>query len=128
MAETKRTTAMKLTEWKEMYADNAEFVEYCENELAKLEKKAVKTKERAAEKRAAGSELRAVVESLLTEEFQTAEAILGQIEDPEGELSKQKITFQLSELVRYEKACKKEITVDGKKRMHYALPTAADAE
>ena len=128
MADKKITKAEVLEMIKADCANNATIVAYCDNELALLAKKAVKTKERAAAKREAGTELRAVVESLLTEEFQTAETILAQIEDESGELSKQKITHQLSELVRYEKACKKEITVDGKKRMHYALPTAADAE
>lgn len=128
MAEIKRTTAMKLTEWKELYADNAEFVEYCENELAKLDKKNVKAKERAAAKRAEGDELQADVLAVITDEPQTRDDILVAMNDESGELTVHKIQAKLNNLVESNQISKCKVkTEDGKTKTAYTLPVA-DAE
>lgn len=128
MAETKRTTAMKLTEWKELYADNAEFVEYAENELAKLAKKNEKAKERAAEKRAIGDDLQAKVLAVITDEPQTRDDILVALNDETGELTVHKIQSKLNNLVESNQISKCKVkTEDGKTKTAYTT-FISDAE
>jgi hypothetical protein len=129
MAETKRTTAMKLTEWMEMYADNAEFVEYAENELAKLEKKNVKARERAAEKRAIGDELQASVLATITDAPQTRDDILAVVVENTGDetLTVGKIQAKLNNLVEAGQVSKCKVkTEDGKTKTAYTLATDAE--
>lgn len=129
MAETKRTTAVKLTEWKEMYADNAEFVAYCEAELTKISNKAAKAKERAAEKREAGCDLRDAVEAILANatEPMTREMILAAFDNAEEmELTVAKVGHQASELVKYGKAHKVDVRIDSKTKVGYVI--GPDAE
>ena len=128
MATEKMTKSEVLELIKETCADNETIVTYCDNELALIAKKAVKAKERAAAKKVEGDELRDAIESLLTNEPQTAEDLLAQIEDEDGELTKAKITSRVSQLVRLGRASKVEVSVDGKKRMHYTLPVEDEAE
>ena len=128
MTETKRTTAMKLTEWKELYADNAEFVEYAENELAKLAKKNEKAKERAAEKRAIGDELQADVLAVITDAPQTRDDILVALNDETGELTVHKIQSKLNNLVESNQISKCKVkTEDGKTKTAYTT-FISDAE
>lgn len=127
MAEIKRTTAMKLTEWMEMYADNAEFVEYATNELAKLDKKNAKARERAAEKRAIGDGLQATVLSVITDAPQTRDDILAAIGDETGELTVGKIQSKLNNLVEAGSVAKCKVkTEDGKTKTAYTLATDAE--
>lgn len=129
MAETKRTTAMKLTEWMEMYADNAEFVEYAENELAKLEKKNIKARERAAEKRAIGDELQASVLATITDAPQTRDDILVVVVENTGDetLTVGKIQAKLNNLVEAGQVSKCKVkTEDGKTKTAYTLATDAE--
>jgi predicted transcriptional regulator len=127
MTETKRTTAMKLNEWKELYADNAEFVEYAENELAKLAKKNEKAKERAAEKRAIGDELQADVLAVITDAPQTRDDILVALNDETGELTVHKIQSKLNNLVESNQISKCKVkTEDGKTKTAYTLPVDAE--
>lgn len=114
----------------EKNADDALIVEFCEKEIASLDAKAVKAKERAAEKRAAGDELQGVIASLLTAEPQTAEEILAQISDESGELTKQKVVARMTNLVKFGQASKTDVKVevDGKtvSRKAYTLPVDAE--
>lgn len=114
----------------EKNADDAVIVEFCEKEIASLDAKAVKAKERAAEKRAAGDELQGVIASLLTAEPQTAEEILAQISDESGELTKQKVVARMTNLVKFGQASKTDVKVevDGKtvSRKAYTLPVDAE--
>ena len=131
MAETKRTTAMKLTEWKELYADNAEFVEYAENELAKLANKNAKAKERAAAKKEAGDELRAVIETILENatEPMTREMVLDSIENAEElELTVAKVGARITQLVQLDLAHKTTVKVGDKSKTAYVYGPAVDAE
>ena len=129
MAETKRTTAVKLTEWKELYADNAEFVEYCENELVKLDKKNAKARERAAEKRAIGDELQASVLTVITADPQTRDDILVAVVEATGdeELTVGKIQSKLNNLVEAGSVSKCKVkTEDGKTKTAYTIATDAE--
>lgn len=98
----------------------AELVDFITKQINSIDAKAVKAKEKAAEKRAEGDELRAAVKAVLTEELQTAEIILGQIEGEE--LTKAKIVARLTQLVKNGEASKEEVkTEEGKKVMAYRL-------
>ena len=57
-----------------------ELLEFINKQVASIETKAEKAKEKAAEKKANGDELREVVQSVLTDEYQTIDTILSQIE------------------------------------------------
>ena len=130
MAETKRTTATKLTEWKERYADNAEFVEYCDNELTKLEKKNIKARERAAEKRAIGDELQADVLAVINDAPQTRDDILAAVVEATGaeDLTVGKIQSKLNNLVESNQISKCKVkTEDGKTKTAYTIG-GTDAE
>jgi predicted transcriptional regulator len=131
MADTKRTTAMKLTEWKEMYADNAEFVEYAEKELAKLENKNVKARERAAAKKEAGNALRDVIEEMIKEatEPMTREMVLENIDNAEElDLTVAKVGAQISQLVQLDRVHKTNVKVGDKTKVAYVYGPATDAE
>lgn len=98
----------------------AELVEFITKQINSIDAKAAKAKEKAAEKRAEGDELRAAVKAVLTEELQTAETILSQIEGEE--LTKAKIVARLTQLVKNGEASKEEVkTEEGKKVMAYKL-------
>lgn len=98
----------------------AELVDFITKQIESIDAKAAKAKEKAAEKRAEGDELRAAVKAVLTEELQTAETILAQIEGEE--LTKAKIVARLTQLVKNGEASKEEVkTEEGKKVMAYRL-------
>ena len=83
---------------------------FAENEIALLDKKAVKAKERAATKRAEGDELTAVVRQVMsTEEFEPIADIAARIEGEDVTLSK--VTYRLGQLVKNGEAEKEQITV-----------------
>ena len=136
MANEKITKAMILETIKAGMADNADVVAYCDNELALLDTKAAMAKERAAEKKAAGDELRAVVETILKEatEPMTREMVLGCIEDPDGELTVAKVGNRISQLVKLGLVSKTTVKVeeDGKTKSKtayvYGTVETADAE
>jgi len=114
----------------EAMADDAVVVEFCEKEIASLDAKKVKAAERAAAKRAAGDELQAEIAALLTDEPQTAEQILAQLNDPEGELTKQKVIARMTNLVKFGQAskCDVKVEIEGKatSRKAYTLPVDAE--
>ena len=136
MANEKITKAMVLDMILEAMADNADVVEYCNKEKEALANKAAKAKERAAEKKAAGDELRAVVETILKEatEPMTREMVLDCINDPEGELTVAKVGNRISQLVQLGLVSKTTVKVeeDGKTKSKtayvYGTVETADAE
>lgn len=130
MADKKITKAEVLAIIAEAMADNADVVAYCENELALLESKKIKARERQDKKRAEGDDLQAAIASLLTDVPQTRDEILAQFENEDGELTVGKIQAKLNNLVKFGQASKTEVkTEDGKKRTGYTVFVAvADAE
>lgn len=102
---------------------DAQFAEFCEAQIADLDKKAAKAKERAAAKRAEADKLTEVVFDTLTDEFKTiaeiAEAVAGVLtEDEAAEVSTQKITARLTKLVKAGDVEKEQVTrgIEGKKK------------
>ncbi len=73
-------------------------VEFIDKQIQILENKAAKAKERAAEKREAGDELRATIKDLLTDEYQTADDITASLNDEE--ITKAKVVARLGQLVK----------------------------
>lgn len=108
----------KLTQ-KEMYFDLAklaeeagrpDLVELCNNKIAQIEAKAQKAKEKAAEKKVNGDELRDLVQKTLTNDFQTVDAIVEAINDEE--ITKGKVVNRLTSLVKNDLAEKTDIKLE----------------
>ena len=99
-----------------------------ETAVAQIDAKAAKAKERAAEKKTAGDALRAEIEALLTDEFQTADAITEQV--TAEDVTKSKVVSRHSQLVAAGVAVKEQVKVDDRKLMAYKVAgaVATDAE
>ena len=97
----------------------ADVVAFAEKTLAQIDKKNAYAAGKAAEKKAAGDELKAAVQAVLTDEFQCTADILEQIEG-EG-LTAPKITARLTQLVKAGVAVKEQIKVGDRKVMGYKL-------
>lgn len=96
-----------------------EMVEFIDKQLEQLAAKAEKAKARAAEKKVAGDELREVVKSVLTDEFQTIDAITAQIVGED--VTKAKVTARLTQLIKSEEAVKEQVKAGSRKVMAYKL-------
>ena len=92
-----------------------DLVEFIDAQVALIETKAMKAKEKRAEKNAEGDELRNAVQSVLTSEFQSADSILGQIEGED--LTKAKIIARLTQLVKAGVAEKTKTKTEDKKEI-----------
>lgn len=116
-----------LSETNEMELSMADLKTFAEKEIAQLDKKAVKAKERAAEKKAEGDALRDAVEATLTDTLQTVADVSAQIEGEDVTVGK--IRTRLSELVRLGVAEKEPVSVDvdGKSVQRMAYKRAANA-
>lgn len=80
---------------------DVEIAEFCENEIALLDKKAVKAKERQAEKKAAGDELADAVKAALTDEFTVIADIATKVAETYGdEATISRVTYRLTQLVK----------------------------
>lgn len=92
----------------------AELAAFAQNEIDLLDKKAVKAKERAAEKalEKKNDPLKNEVATLLTDDFQTAGDILAQM-DGDEELTLAKVSYRLTALVKEGVAVKDDVKVEG---------------
>lgn len=98
----------------------SELVEFIDKQVALIDTKAEKAKARNAEKKANGDELRDAVQEILTDEFQTIDAIVAQIEGEE--ITKAKVTARLTSLVNNGIAEKADVKDDeGRKLKAYKL-------
>ena len=105
-------------------ADNAEVVEFCNKEIALLDKKALKAKERAAAKKAEGDELKGIVQSVLTAEPMTAADVVEAIVTNGVETTVGKVIYRLNALVKDGVAEKEDVVIetpDGKKAKRKAF-------
>ena len=110
--------------------ENEAFVEFCQDQIADLDKKAAKAKERAAAKKAEGDELTDLVHSVLTDEYQTIADITVVVAETVPDVSASKITARLTKLFNTGVIEKEQISVEdseGKKRkcMAYRLADVA---
>ena len=93
---------------------------FIENQIASIDTKAAKAKERAAEKKAEGDALRESVKAVLTSELQTADEIFGQLDGED--LTIAKVRARLTQLVNLGEASKEDVkTEDGKSKKAYKL-------
>ena len=87
------------------------YIDFCQNEIDLLDKKAAKAKERAAAKRAEGDELTDAVRAVLGEDFEPIADIAARVDFPDVTVAK--VTYRLGQLVKNGEAEKKELTIDG---------------
>ena len=104
---------------------DVEEIAFIETQIAALDRKAAKAKERAAAKKVAGDELRETIFSVLTDEFQTLDMILPAVKEITGDdtLTNSKIIPRLSALVDLEKVVKEKVKTDNGDKMAYAIAT-----
>ena len=98
---------------------------YIDTTLAQLAAKNAKAKERAAEKRAEGDELRAKIAAVLTDEYKTIAQIIDEVDVED--LTPAKVVSRLGQLVRNGEAHKTE-TKDGDRKVKAYDAGHADAE
>ena len=116
--------------------ENEAFVEFCKDQIADLDKKAAKAKERAVAKKAESDELTDLVYSVLTDEYQTIADITVVVAETVPDVSASKVTARLTKLFNAGSIEKEQVSVEdseGKKRkcMGYRLagvPVEADVE
>lgn len=120
MEEKKMTKKDYFVEIKEILenANETALAEVMAHEVELLENKAIKNKERAAQRKVEGDELRDTISNILADEFQTIDEIVDQIDDEE--ITKAKVVARLTQLVNLGEAIKEQVkTEDGKKVMSY---------
>lgn len=110
--------------------ENEDFIEFCQDQIADLDKKAAKAKERAAAKKAESDELTDLVYSVLTDEYQTIADITVIVAETVPDVSASKVTARLTKLFNAGSIEKEQISVEdseGKKRkcMGYRLAGAS---
>ena len=94
------------------HADADMLSEFVTHEIALLDKKAAKAKERAATKRAEGDELTDAVRAVMsTENFEPIAEIAARIEGEDVTVAK--VTYRLTQLVKNGEAEKSELTIPG---------------
>ena len=89
---------------------------FASKKLAALERKKEKARENAAKKRAEGDKLGKVVESVLTNEFQTADEVLAAVlkvwDGEEADATRMKVIYRLCNLVKLGRAEKTDVKID----------------
>ena len=93
--------------------DAATVMAFCDKEIASLDAKAVKAKERAAAKKAEADVLMGQVEDALTGEFQTIADIAAAVGAVNADATVSKITYRLTKLVEAGVAEKTDVSVPG---------------
>lgn len=95
-------------------AGREDVVAFCEKEIASLDAKALKAKERAAAKKAEADTLKDLIASVLTDEFATIADITAKVAETDAEATVGKVTNRLTKLCAEEFAEKTELTIPGK--------------
>lgn len=88
-----------------------ELVDFCERQIASIERKSEKARERAAEQRKVSDELAERIASMLTEEPQTLGELTVAIGDED--ITPSKVSSRCSKLLKEGRAIKTEVTVPG---------------
>ena len=93
--------------------DAATVMAFCDKEIASLDSKAAKAKERAAAKKAEADALMDQVRDALTGEFQTIADIAAAVAEVNADATVSKVTYRLTKLVEAGDAEKTDVTVPG---------------
>lgn len=88
-----------------------ELVNFCERQIAAIDKKSEKARERAAEQRKVSDELTERIAAMLTDEPQTLSELAAAINDED--ITPSKVSARCSKLVKEGRAVKTEVTVPG---------------
>lgn len=96
-----------------------EILEFVEKQVSALDAKNAKAKQRAAEKRAEGDELRGILAGMLTDEPKTVNDILAEVGDEN--LTPAKVVSRMTQLVKAGQAAKETVKVEGRKLVGYTL-------
>ena len=88
-----------------------ELVNFCERQIAAIDRKSEKARERAAEQRKVSDELTERIAAMLTDEPQTLGDLAAAIGDEDSTTSK--VSARCSKLVKEGRAAKTEVTVPG---------------
>lgn len=100
--------------------DKDNLLAFIDTNIAQLDAKAAKVKEKAAEKKVEGDELREKIAACLTSEPKDIATILAEVGDEE--LTRAKVTARLAQLINLGTAVKEVTkTADGKKATVYKL-------
>ena len=91
--------------------DAAVVTAFCDKEIAALDSKAAKAKERAAAKKAEADVLMGQVEEALTDEFQVIADIAAAVAGVNADATVSKVTFRLTKLVESGAAEKTQVTI-----------------
>ena len=114
---------------KEIVAADEELVAFVQGEIAKIDNRTAKEKEKRAQKRAEGDELTAAVEAFIVDGGRpvTAQEIADGLEGED--ITKAKVTYRATQLVKAGKVFKVTVkTEDGRKVVAYTAEAPADAE
>lgn len=95
-------------------AERADVVAFCEKEIASLDAKAAKAKERQAAKKAEADTLKDLIASVLSDEFATIADITAKVAETDSEATVGKVTNRLTKLCTEEIAERTELTIPGK--------------
>lgn len=95
-------------------AERADIVAFCEKEIASLDAKAAKAKERAAAKKAEADTLKDLIVDTLTDEFATIADITAKVAETDSEATVGKVTSRLTKLVADGVAERTELSIPGK--------------
>lgn len=104
-----------------------EYVEFLNGEVAALDARAAKEKERRAAKKAEGDELKDAVAAAIGEEPKTGDDIAAELIADFPEVTKAKVTNRASQLVKDGIVFKVQVNVDGRKVVGYTT-VEPDAE
>ena len=85
---------------------------FCDKEIAALDAKAVKAKERAAAKKAEADVLMGQVQDALTDEFQVIADIAAAVAEVNPDATVSKVQYRLSKLVENQIAEKSQVTLE----------------
>ena len=88
-----------------------DIIAFCDKEIAALDTKAAKAKERAAAKKAEADVLMGQVEEALTDEFQVIADIAATVAEVNPDATVSKVTYRLSKLVEAGVAEKTQVTI-----------------
>ena len=116
-------------EIKAIVAEDEELVAFVDGEIAKIDNRAAKEKEKRAEKRAQGDELQAAVKAYIQDAdgAVTAQEIADEIEGED--VTKAKVTYRATQLVKAGEIFKVTVkTEDGRKAVAYTAEAPAEAE
>jgi multidrug resistance efflux pump len=91
--------------------DAAVVTAFCDKEIASLDSKAAKAKERAAAKKAEADGLTDLVAAALTDEFQVIADIAATVAESDADATVSKVTYRLGKLVEAGKAEKTQVTI-----------------